>query len=132
MEDELRGKERRRDERRRLRGPVTISWMTPYGRQSCVGNSFDRSAYGLLAEIPQPILTGKKVTVDFTDSEKSMTATVRHCRKHGAWYRIGLQVVAAKPPAPAPVALETTETSENADASETPAPSGELEPAQVS
>jgi len=103
MEDK--GKERRRAERHRSYGAVTLSWMTGYGRTSCEGNSFDRSDSGILAEIPQPILAGTTVTVKISGSGEPFRAKVRHCRKHGAWYRIGLEFVAApakKAPAPAP------------------------------
>jgi hypothetical protein len=90
--DEQRGKERRRDERRRLKGAATLFWRTAgYEENSCVGNAFDVSATGLLVEVPECILVGTRTSVQINGSGQRMEATVRHCRKHGTWYRIGLQ-----------------------------------------
>jgi len=89
--DELRGKERRRDERRRLTGAATLFWRAAGYESSCVGNAFDVSDTGLLIEAPQCILVGTRTSVQINGSGQRMEATVRHCRKHGAWYRIGLQ-----------------------------------------
>jgi PilZ domain-containing protein len=94
-EEDLRGKERRRDERRRLPGTVSLSWTTAGIRNSCVGNSFDISAHGLLVEAPLLILDGTKVAIQINGGDERHDAVVRHCRKHGAWYRIGLQLNAA-------------------------------------
>jgi hypothetical protein len=95
MEEDLRGKERRRDERTRLPGKVALSWTSAGVQNSCVGNSFDISTQGLLVETPLLILDGTKVAVQINGSDERLDAIVRHCRKHGAWYRTGLQLTAA-------------------------------------
>jgi hypothetical protein len=89
--DDLRGKERRRDERRRLKGTATLFWSVAGNESSCVGNAFDVSDAGLLIEAPQWFLVGTRTSVQINGSGQRIEATVCHCRKHGAWYRIGLQ-----------------------------------------
>jgi hypothetical protein len=89
--DALRGKERRRDERQRLKGAATLFWSAEGNESSCVGNAFDISDTGLLVEVPECILAGTRTFVQINGPGPRMEAVVRHCRKHGAWYRIGLQ-----------------------------------------
>ena len=59
---------------------------------SCLGNTFDASTYGMLIEVPQYIPGGTKITIQIHGCDDCVEATVRYCRKHGAWYRIGLQL----------------------------------------
>jgi hypothetical protein len=89
--EEPRGKERRRDDRRRLTGAATLFWRVAGYDSSCMGNAYDISDTGLLVEAPQCILVGTRTSVRIDGSGQSMEAIVRHCRKHGAWYRIGLE-----------------------------------------
>ncbi len=83
--------EHRRHERIRLRREMTISWKDGGRIIYCVGNAFDISAFGLLIESPAEIDPGSKVTVKIHGSGVRIEAIVRHCRRHGTWYRIGLR-----------------------------------------
>ena len=78
-------------ERRRLIGAATLFWRDAGYESSCVGNAFDVSDKGFLIEAPQCIVAGTATSVQIDRSGQRMEATVRYCRKHGAWYRIGLQ-----------------------------------------
>jgi hypothetical protein len=90
--------ERRRHERNKFHGTIRISWMSPAGHVSCVGNSCNHSTYGLLTEASECIPVGTRTAIQVEGSDESVEATVRHCRKHGAWYRIGLHLSAVLPP----------------------------------
>ena len=89
--------ERRRHERYKYHGAVTISWTGAAGQTSCIGNSFDSSTYGLMTEASQSIPVGTRTAIKMDGAEGTVEAIVRHCRKHGAWYRIGLELAAALP-----------------------------------
>ncbi len=91
--------ERRRHNRYKFHGSVTISWMSAAGQTSCVGNSINSSTYGLMTEASQSIPVGTRAAVQLDGSDETVEAIVRHCRKHGAWYRIGLQLAAVLPQA---------------------------------
>jgi hypothetical protein len=73
--------------------------MAADGQTSCAGNSFNSSTYGLLTEASQSIPVGTRTAVRLNGSDESVEAIVRHCRKHGAWYRIGLELAAVLPQA---------------------------------
>jgi hypothetical protein len=73
--------------------------MSATGQTSCVGNSFNSSTYGLMTEAAQSIPVGTRTAVRLNGSDESVEAIVRHCRKHGAWYRIGLDLAAVLPQA---------------------------------
>jgi hypothetical protein len=75
-------------------GVATLFWTTAGYESSCVGNAFDISDSGFLIEAPECILVGTAASVQINRSSQRMEATVRYCRKHGAWYRIGLQFTA--------------------------------------
>src|SRR5580658_7350962 len=92
--------EHRYHERHRFRGPVTIHWSGAGGEGTCVGNCFDVSTYGLLVVVPISILRGSKAIVEIPGCNQSAEATVRHCRKQGAWYRIGLNFTTLLQPIP--------------------------------
>jgi hypothetical protein len=83
--------EHRRHERFRLRRELTLSWKDGARIIYCVGNAFDISDFGLLIESPAEIDPGTKVTVKIHGSGLRIETTVRHCRRHGTWYRIGLK-----------------------------------------
>jgi hypothetical protein len=89
--------ERRRHERNKFHGAVTITWTGSAGQTSCIGNSFNSSTYGLLTEASQSIPVGTRAAVQMDGAEETVEAIVRHCRKHGAWYRIGLELAAVLP-----------------------------------
>lgn len=91
--------ERRRHERYKFHGAITIFWMTASGPASCTGNSCNSSTYGLLTEASESIPVGTRTVIQLDGSDERVEATVRHCRKHGAWYRIGLQLSAVLPQA---------------------------------
>jgi len=69
-----------------------MQWSGAGGTGSCVGSCFDASTYGLLMVVPVSIPRGSQVTVQIQEHDVSVAAIVRHCRKHGAWYRIGLEL----------------------------------------
>jgi hypothetical protein len=89
--------ERRRHERYKFHGAVTITWTGAAGQTSCIGNSFNSSTYGLMTEASQSIPVGTRTAVQLDGTDERVEAIVRHCRKHGAWYRIGLQLTAVLP-----------------------------------
>lgn len=89
--------ERRRHDRYKSHGAVTITWMGAAGQTSCVGNSFNSSTYGLLTEASKSIPVGTRTAIRLDGTEETVEAIVRHCRKHGAWYRIGLELAAVLP-----------------------------------
>lgn len=72
-------------------GVATLFWRAAGFESSCVGNAFDISDSGFLIEAPECILVGTAASVQINRSSQRMEATVRYCRKHGAWYRIGLE-----------------------------------------
>ena len=72
-------------------GVATLFWTAAGYEISCVGNAFDISDTGFLIEAPECILAGTATFVQINRSGQRMEATVRYCRKHGAWYRIGLE-----------------------------------------
>ena len=73
-------------------------WTSATGEASCVGNCFDASTYGLNAEASQFISAGTRTIIQIDGLDEWLEATVRHCRKHGAWFRIGLQLKISLPP----------------------------------
>ena len=75
-----------------------MSWTGATGEASCVGNCFDASTYGINAEASQFISAGTKTIIQIDGFDECLEATVRHCRKHGAWFRIGLQLKILLPP----------------------------------
>lgn len=76
-----------------------ISWTGADGQVSCIGNCFEASTYGLSAEASQFIPVGTRTTVHLDRFDEGLEAKVCHCRKHGAWYRVGLQLKLVLPPA---------------------------------
>jgi len=91
--------ERRRHQRYRFRGTITISWMRAGSQTSCIAHPFNASTYGLMTETTEFIPVGTKATVQLQGSDESVDANVRHCKKMGAWYRVGLQLMAVLPKA---------------------------------
>lgn len=89
--------ERRHHERYRYHAAVTISWTSSHGLVSCPGNCFGASSYGISVETPQFIAAGTRVTIQLDGLEEGVEATICHCRQHGAWYRIGLQLTVVLP-----------------------------------
>lgn len=73
--------------------------MSASGQTSCVGNSCNSSTYGLMTEASECIPVGTRTAIQVNGSDERVEATVRHCRKHGAWYRIGLQLTGVLPSA---------------------------------
>jgi hypothetical protein len=78
---------------------MTISWMDGSKPMSCIAHSFNTSTYGLMTEAWESIPVGTKATVQLHGSDETVEANVRHCRKMGAWYRIGLELTAVLPKA---------------------------------
>jgi len=80
-------------ERRKLRGPVQVSWVGKGEKQFQVtGSCVDVSVRGLLAEIPSEVPVGTKVQVWIKGQSVVAEGVVRHCRVVASWYRVGLKM----------------------------------------
>jgi hypothetical protein len=91
LSDKSNTMERRAHDRFHFRKGVTITWVSPRGPISCAGNCFEASKHGLSAEARECVPVGTRVTIQLNGLDEGVAATVRHCRKHGYWYIIGLE-----------------------------------------
>lgn len=90
---------KRRHERYRFLRTGSIYWTSAEGPASCSGDCFEASVYGLSAEVPRFLPVGTKTTIQLDRFDECLEATVRHCRRQGKWYRIGLQLSQVLPAA---------------------------------
>jgi len=85
-------REARRDERILMQGAVVMSWQTPGGETHTVRGTFrDISQEGARVECSQPIAVRSNVYVQAPSYGLMGNATVRHCRRHGLKFSIGLE-----------------------------------------
>lgn len=88
--------ERRRYQRSKFRGPVELSWTDTNGiKSSAGGHCVNVSVFGISVEFPQPLPVGTEVTVQAEAAPFPESGRVCHCRRYGAWFRVGLRF--AKP-----------------------------------
>jgi PilZ domain len=86
------GFEQRKHERYRFCSPLELAWADSSGvRCSVAGTGIGASSYGMLVEIPIAVPLGTDITIRVEAVEISSTATVRHCREVGSWFRVGLK-----------------------------------------
>ena len=83
---------RRRHSRTKINTPGWIEWTDECGLKRHVrGRCFDISSSGLRIVVHQPIPAGATVNVGIPKAALDLTGTVRHCRKNGLWYSVGLE-----------------------------------------
>ena len=89
--------EARKFDRHRFRSQIEVSWNAGKAVDSVIGNCMDVSLYGMLIESPAEIAVGTKVQARVEGSIVPGEAIVRHCRRYGPWFRIGLKFREALP-----------------------------------
>ncbi|MBI1787892.1 MAG: PilZ domain-containing protein [Acidobacteria bacterium] len=86
-------KERRRHPRFSLSScPLRVYWQDEHGRfRQMPGRGIDLSRSGIGIELPEPIQLGAQVNISMDRFDLTETAGVRHCRRVGPRYHIGLE-----------------------------------------
>jgi hypothetical protein len=86
------GTELRRHQRTRLRANIRAGWEDGSGRQKfCNTQSLDISISGLRLELPENIEARSMVNVKSEQLQLHSSGTVRHCRRTGVQYTVGIE-----------------------------------------
>jgi len=85
-------REQRQKARQEVDCEVVLSWQDDEGTQFIRARGSDLSPDGISIETDQPLAVGARVFVRAPYFGLSSSAAVRHCRKRGARYRIGLKL----------------------------------------
>jgi len=102
-----------------LVAPVQVFWTDTQGIESQRnGYSLDSSPGGLKMELPGPLPINSQITVRLNELNLIGTASVRHCRREGRRYLVGVsfrsspsEVTEAEPPLPERVREESCDDS---------------------
>ena len=82
------------------RGAVKLIWYKVIGQEEeAIARSCDVSVSGMGLYTTHPVATGEEVFVEVITASGAVSCVgrVMHCREHGEYYRVGLQIEAMPP-----------------------------------